>query len=104
VGVSGGAAGGGQSVVGVAANDRVQVETALPGVVVQEPSPDQVPEVGIERGSAARRLRQRLECVVLHRAAKAGDAAEQGLARQSQAVVGSIQHVMLALDQVAAHV
>ena len=51
-GVGGGAVGRGQPVVGVAADDGMEVEPALLGVVVQQPAREQVPEVGVERGLA----------------------------------------------------
>ena len=47
---------------------------------------------------------QRLERVVAHRTAEAGDAAQERLPGGREAVVGRFQHVMLALDQIAAHV
>jgi len=52
-GVGGGALGRGQPVVGVAPHNRVQVEPALPGVMVYQPACDEIAQVGIKRRSAA---------------------------------------------------
>ena len=48
--------------------------------------------------------RERLEGFVPHRAAEAGDAAQQCLPGRTEAVVSRLQNVMLPLDQIAAHV
>ena len=48
--------------------------------------------------------RQRLESLVLDRAAETGNAAQPCLPGRTQAVVSRLQHVMLPLDQITAHV
>ena len=123
--VGGSAIGHRQPVVGIVAHDGVQVEPAHLGLMIQQPTCREVPQVGIKipfGGSEARRgrclllflallrlsrllsYRERLEGFVFHGAAEAGDATQQCLPVRREAVVGRLQNVMLPLHQIAAHV